>query len=103
MMFGNVAPAPLSCTCAAAGAAAQSSAARAIERVVFTESSSGQGASLEHELRLEQELIRGCRAALEREAIEIAQQPHVRGQLVGRAGDDSGGFVVRHARVGIDE
>src|SRR6185503_66938 len=100
MMFGNVAPAPLSCTCAAAGAAAQSSAARAMARVVFTGSSS-VWVDLEHELRLDQEPIRGRRpGALILVAIEVGEQTDVRGQLVRRAGDDPhvaivGGVVVR--------
>src|SRR6266540_6916355 len=99
MMFGNVAPAPLSCTCAAAGAAAQSSATRAMVRVVFTGSSS-VWVELEHELCLEQELVGRRAAALRLHTIDVGEQAYVRAQLVRRATDDPrvaivGGVVVR--------
>src|SRR6267154_3953701 len=100
MMFGNVAPAPLSWTCAAAGTAAPSSAARARKRLVFTAGVLASGSGSEHELRLNQRLI-GCRpAALRLHAIEVGKHADVRAQLVRRAGDDPrvaiiGGVLVR--------
>src|SRR6266568_4533193 len=102
MMFGNVAPAPLSCTCAAAGAAAQSSPTRAMERVVFTGSILSSGSNLEHELRLNQELIDRRPDALELQAIDVGEHPHVLRQLVRRAADDPGIAIVGDAGVGID-
>src|SRR6266550_143256 len=103
MMFGNVAPAPLSWTCAAAGTAAPSSAARARNRVGFTGVFLWSGSKSEHKLGLHQHLIRGRRAALERQAIEIREEPHVWGQLVRHATDDSRVLVVRNVLIGIDE
>src|SRR6185503_7375429 len=98
MMFGNVAPAPLSCTCAAAGAAAQSSATRAMVRVVFTGSSS-VWVVLEHELRLDQEIVSRRPAALRLHTIEVGEHPDVRRQLIRHAADDPripivGGVVI---------
>src|SRR6266567_1286215 len=102
MMFGNVAPAPLSCTCAAAGAAAPSRAARARKRVdvmsvVFSEY------ALERELRLQQDLVGGRGTALEREAIEVREEAHVGGQLIRRARDDARVLVVADVLVGVDD
>src|SRR5919197_4850529 len=102
MIFGKVAPAPLSCTCAAAGTAAPSSAVRARSRVFFTRSSSGLG-QLKHELRLEQELIRGGPAALGLHAIEVSEQPDVGAQLVRCAADDPRVAIVGDVVVGIED
>src|SRR5216117_301085 len=101
MMLGNVAPAPLSWTCATAGAAAQTSAARVMVRVVFTGSSSVR-VELEHELRLEQRLIDGRCAALALQAVEVGEQAHVWRQLVRRTGDDAGIAIIGDAGVRIE-
>src|SRR5467141_3667738 len=105
MMFGNVAPAPLSWTCAAAGTAMPSSAARARKRVDFMSVCSPLNA-LERELRLEQSLrprrlLQRRWRALIREQIEIAEQPQVGRQLIGRTADEARQTVVRHVGVGI--
>src|ERR1041385_8193891 len=110
MMFGNVAPAPLSWTCAAAhpGTAAPSSAARARKRVDVM-SDVLRDSRLERELSLEVRLRprglegRRRRAALVREQVEIGQEPQVWRQLIGGTGDDAREPVVPRVGVGIGE
>src|SRR6266850_594740 len=99
MMFGNVAPAPLSWTCAAAGTAAPSRAARAKQRVDFMSVCSPLYA-LERELRLEIRLrprrleCRSRRAALVREHIQVCEQAEVRRKLIRGAADEARQAVV---------
>src|SRR5260221_1919613 len=108
MMFGNVAPAPLSCTCAAAGAAAKTSATRAMERVVFTGSSS-VGVALERELRLEQGSgpdrlsRRRRRPALIRQIVDVEQQAQIRAHLIRDPCDNAGLVVTGDGVVGIQQ
>src|SRR5256885_966402 len=102
MMFGNVAPAPLSVTCAAAGAAA-SSVARASDVIRFMSS-----LVLERELHLEKgtlarRVLQRRRAAFEREQVHVAGHPEIGRHLIGHAADDPGLFVVANVGVGIDD
>src|SRR5713101_6150910 len=97
MMFGNVAPAPFSLTCAAARAAA--SASRGDFVMV------GASFWLERELGLEQglradRLLRGVRRGLEADVVPVAEQPQVGAQLVGHAPDEPG-LLVAHARLRV--
>src|SRR5712692_11734427 len=93
MMFGNVAPAPVSRTCAAAGAAAQVRAARTRRRRFVMTGALGMIA-LERELALEQRLrpgrdvggVQGVR--LEVQVVPVEQQPPVGRELVGDPADD---------------
>src|SRR2546422_1431957 len=95
MMFGNVAPAPFSVTCAAAGRAVPSRAARARKRVDFMGVCSPLYA-LERELRLEIRLrprrleCRCRRTALVREHLQVCEQPQVRRKLIRGAADEAG-------------
>src|SRR6266508_2250682 len=105
MMLGNVAPAPFSVTCAAAGTAAPSSAARASNRVSFM--SSSLRVALERELCLEQGLRarrlerRRRRAALVREQVQVGEQPQVRRELIRGAADDACLAIVAGVGVGV--
>src|SRR5207248_1631923 len=92
MMLGNVAPAPLSFTCAAAGAAKAAKAARASrEDFVMVRASS----ELEIDLRLEQglgacrEVCRVQSGGLVVGVVPVAQQPPVGRQLIGQAADEA--------------
>src|SRR6266576_2096216 len=104
MMFGNVAPAPFSVTCAAAGRAVPSRAARARKRVDFMSVCSPLYA-LERELRLEirlrpRRLECWCRrTALVREHVQVCEQPEIRRELIRGAADEARQAVV--ADVGI--
>src|SRR5258708_11052798 len=105
MMFGNVAPAPLSWTCAAAGRAAPSKPARARNRVDFM-SVCSPWMPLERELRLEVELrprrlLQRRWGALIGEQIEIGEQPQVGRQLIGCSTDEPRQPIVRQVGVGI--
>src|SRR5882672_12771014 len=106
MMFGNVAPAPFSCTWAATGTAEPSRAARASKRVDFMSVCSPLYA-LERELRLEKRLRprrleSRCRCtALVREHVQVGEQPQVGRQLIGCAADEPRQTVVADIRVWI--
>src|SRR5437667_613913 len=108
MMFGNVAPAPLSWTCAAAGPAAPSSAARAKKRVDFMSVCSPLNA-LERELCLEIRLRpcrRECRCrrtALVREHVQVCEQAEVRRELIRGPADEASEPVVADVRVRVRE
>src|SRR5205807_6462246 len=89
MMLGKVAPAPLSFTCAAAGAARAASASR--EDFVMVRASS----ELEIDLRLEQGL-RACRevgrvqgGGLVVRVVPVTQEPPVGRELIGQAPDEA--------------
>src|SRR5438270_11329458 len=92
MMFGKVAPAPLSFTCAAAGAARAARAASASrEDFVMVRASS----ELEIDLRLEQGL-RACRevgrvqgGGLVVRVVPVTQEPPVGRELIGQAPDEA--------------
>src|SRR6266850_2877591 len=105
MTLGNVAPAPLSCTWAAAGAAAPRTA-MAMNLVSFM--SSSLRVALERELHLEQGALacgvleRG-RATFERQKVDVAEHPEIGRHLIGYAPDDAGLFVVANVGVGIDD
>src|SRR6266511_2113665 len=102
MMFGNVAPAPFSVTCAAAGAAA-SRVARASDVIRFMSS-----LVLERELHLEKGTLaarvlqRRC-ATFEREQVHVAEHPDVGLDLIRETGDDARLLVVRRVRMGIHD
>src|SRR6266498_465333 len=102
MMFGNVAPAPFSVTCAAAGAAA-SNVARASDVIRFMRS-----LVLERELHLEKGTLaarvlqRRC-ATFEREQVHVAEHPDVGLDLIRETGDDARLLVVRRVRIGIHD
>src|SRR5882762_3504203 len=106
MMFGNVAPAPFSCTWAATGTAAPSRAGRARKRVDFMSVCSPLY-GLERELRLERRLrprrleCRCRRTALVREHVQVGEQPQVGRQLIRGAADEAGQAVVADVRVWI--
>src|SRR6267142_3380591 len=106
MMFGNVAPAPLSWTCAAAGTAAPSRAARAKQRVDFMSVCSPLYA-LERELRLEIRLrprrleCRCRRTALVREHVQVCEQAEVRRELIRGPADEASQAVVADVRIWI--
>src|SRR6266540_4178084 len=91
MMFGNVAPAPLSFTWAAAGAASARPAASASRGdFVIGDPSSG----LERELHLEEPLRPGSvlqrtRSDFVRQIVDVHEHSQVRGHLVGDATDDA--------------
>src|SRR6266536_1780909 len=102
MMFGNVAPAPFSVTCAAAGAAA-SNVARASDVIRFMRS-----LVLERELHLEKgtlarRVLQRRRATFEREQVHVAEHPDVRLDLIRETGDDARLLVVRRVRIGIHD
>src|ERR1044072_9482262 len=110
MMFGNVAPAPLSWTCAAAhpGTAAPSSAARARNRVdvmsdVLRDSRLERELSLEVRLRPRGLECRRRRAALVREHVDTCQEPQGWRQLIGSTADETGEPVVPRDGVGIGQ
>src|SRR5437879_9537704 len=92
MMLGNVAPAPLSFTCARAGAASASAAATAMRGDFVIPVSSSE---LERELSLEQRLGPVCVVGgvqgigLIVRVVPIEQQPPVGRQLVRRPTDDA--------------
>src|SRR5437879_8797501 len=95
MILGNVAPAPFSVTCAAAGRAVPSRAASARKRVDFMSVYSPLYA-LERELRLEIRLrprrleCRCRRTALVREHVQVCEQPQVRRKLIRGAAGETG-------------
>src|SRR5882724_7560774 len=102
MMFGNVAPAPFSVTCAATGAA-PSSVARASDVMRFMSS-----LVLERELHLEEgtlarRVLQRRRATFEREQIHVAEHPDIGLDLIREAGDDARLLVVRRVRIGIHD
>src|SRR6266404_131776 len=103
MMFGNVAPAPLSWTWARAAAGNAASKSRRDFMSVCSP------CALERELRLEVSLRprclerRGRRAALVGEHVDVREQPKVRRELVGRARDKPCQPVVAYVGVGIGE
>src|SRR5258705_2158284 len=106
MMFGNVAPAPFSCTWAATGTAAPSRAARARKRVDFMSVCSPLNA-LERELRLEKRLRPRrlecwCRCTVLVGAhVQFGEQPQVGRQLIGCDADEPRQTVVADIRVWI--
>src|ERR1051325_2724736 len=95
MMFGNVAPAPLSFTCARRGAASARAAARAMRGDFGIRVSSSE---LERELSLEQRLgagrfLRRGGRPLVAQVIPVTKQPPVGRQLIGDAADEARLFV----------
>src|SRR5689334_25083227 len=100
MMLGNVAPAPLSFTCARAGAASARAAATASRGVLFIPYASS---GLERELSLEQRLragreIQGVQhVRLVIRVVPVAQQSPVGRQLIRHAADEPRLLVDRAA------
>src|SRR5438105_12407963 len=105
MMFGKVAPAPLSFTCAPAGAARTARAASASrEDFVMVRASS----ELEIDLSLEQGLrARGFLRRRERSLIghvvPVAEQAPIGGELVRHAADDAIVLVCRVSRLRVED
>src|SRR2546425_481459 len=105
MMFGNVAPAPFSFTCAVAGAASVRAAASASSGNFSIRDASSW---LERELGLEQGLganriLRHQRRPLEVDVVPVAEQPPVGGELIGHAADEPSLLVGRVSRLGMLE
>src|SRR5216684_851730 len=104
MMFGNVAPAPLSFTWLAAGAASDRAAASATSGALVMRNSS----VLERELRLEQALgaVRVLRCGgrpLVAQIIHVGEQAPVRCQLIGQAADEAGLLVGGVSRLRVPD
>src|SRR6266550_1511226 len=105
MMLGNVAPAPLSFTCAAAGAMSASEAASVRSRVCFMTLASWSG--LERELSLEQGL--GTSRAvgsvessvLKTQVVPVGEQAQIRTQLIRDASDDACLVIAGGTCVGV--
>src|SRR5205823_13759082 len=98
MMLGNVAPAPLSFTCAAAGAARAARAARASRgALVMVRASSGLeiDLGLEQGLRARREVGRVQGGGLVVRVVPVTQQPPVGRQLIGHAPDEARLLVCR--------
>src|SRR5512147_1931720 len=106
MTFGNVAPAPVSFTWAAAGAALKPSAAAtprsALRFIVASRSGSEGDLGLEQRLRAHR-FLRGRRRALEAHMVEIGQEPEVRAQLIGNPADEPRLLVVCGAGVRVGD
>src|SRR6267378_7311221 len=107
MMFGNVAPAPVSFTWAEPGAARAAEAASATtsagQRVCILR---GTSSWLERELRLEQGLradriLRHQGCPLEADVVPVAEQPPVGGELIRYAADEPSLLVGRASRLGV--
>src|SRR5256886_14309841 len=104
MMLGNVAPAPLSFTCARAGAAS-ARAATPSRAVFFMPSTSSV---LERELGLEQGLraggfLRRGGRSLIAHVVPVAEQAPIGGELVRHAADDTGLLVGRVSRLRVED
>src|SRR5438270_11075802 len=108
MMLGNVAPAPLSFTCAPAGAARAARAARAAsasrEDFVMVRASS----ELEIDLSLEQGLrargfLRRRGRSLIGHVVPVAEQAPIGGELVRHAADDASLLVCRVSRLRVED
>src|SRR5213593_1409437 len=103
MMFGNVAPAPFSFTCAVAGAASVRAVASASSGdFVIREASSW----LERELGLEQGLganriLRHHRSPLEVDVVPVAEQPPVGSELIRHTADKPSLLVGGVPRLGV--
>src|SRR5205085_10702634 len=108
MMLGNVAPAPLSFTCAPAGAARAARAARAAsasrEDFVMVRASS----ELEIDLSLEQGLrargfLRRRGRSLIGHVVPVAEQAPIGGELVRYAADEASLLVSGVSRLGVED
>src|SRR5205807_1124100 len=105
MMFGKVAPAPLSFTCAPAGAARTARAASASrEDFVMVRASS----ELEIDLSLEQGLrargfLRRRGRSLIGHVVPVAEQAPIGGELVRYAADEASLLVSGVSRLGVED
>src|SRR6266566_2599039 len=102
MMFGNVAPAPVSFTWATAGVAGAARAARAASTSQRVCVITGVLSGLEGELRLKQglrprEVGRG-RGVLVVEVVPVGEYPQLGVDLIGHAADETRQAVPTHGR-----